>query len=86
MKGLGTGGVSVVKCTCCCSRGPEYGSQHTYGSSKLSLSPVPVPSAYLCRGTTHAHVQAKHTQNKHSKGDTLIYGNKTCTFIHKLKW
>jgi hypothetical protein len=57
MKGQRDG--SAVKSTGCSSRGPQFDSQHPYGSSQLPATPVPgdlMPSRrYTCRQNTDVH-------------------------------
>jgi hypothetical protein len=49
----------AVKSTGCSSRGPGFKSQHPYGTSQLSITPVlevPTPSPrHICRQSTNVH-------------------------------
>lgn len=52
-------GGSVLKSTGCFSRGPEFKSQYTHGSSQLSATPVPGNISNTltptCKQNTSAH-------------------------------
>lgn len=64
--------VMIARCSC---RRPRFGSQHPYGGSQPSLSPVPtdlMPSSGLHGHQAHTWCTHMHASKTHIKGNEKI--------------